>query len=405
MTTQTTPAQTITLTSRIASVDILRALTMVLMIFVNDLWSLKDIPLWLEHVPASADDMGLADVVFPSFLFIVGMSLPFAVSSRVKKGDSDLQIAWHILARAFALIVMGVFLVNGEYINGEATGMHRLVWNVLSCTAFILIWNVYPEKLNVNLVRGLKVLGAIILIVLAVVYRGGEGNDVHGFATYWWGILGLIGWAYLVCGLTYVFLGKNLPVVSTLWIFFCLVCVAMHAQWIPKNNITGFILSPLAEGAMPAFVMGGTFISMIYLHFRNKNKAPKMLMIFLVIAIALLAIGFYTRPLWGISKIRATPSWVWICSAITILIFIVVYWLADIKKKTDWFEFIKPAGTNTLLCYLIPYFAYAIVVASGIHFPEFLLTGIVGLAKSMAFALLVVWLAGVLGRIGLQLKL
>jgi predicted acyltransferase len=35
---------------RIASIDILRALTMVLMIFVNDLWSLKNIPEWLEHV-------------------------------------------------------------------------------------------------------------------------------------------------------------------------------------------------------------------------------------------------------------------------------------------------------------------------------------------------------------------
>ena len=35
---------------RIATIDILRALTMVLMIFVNDLGSLRDIPLWLEHV-------------------------------------------------------------------------------------------------------------------------------------------------------------------------------------------------------------------------------------------------------------------------------------------------------------------------------------------------------------------
>src|SRR3990170_1575719 len=89
----------------IASIDILRALTMVLMIFVNDLWSLKDIPLWLEHVPRDADGMGLADVVFPAFLFIVGMSLPFAVSSRAKKGDSDLRIAWHIIVRSVSLII------------------------------------------------------------------------------------------------------------------------------------------------------------------------------------------------------------------------------------------------------------------------------------------------------------
>ena len=55
---------------RVASIDIVRALTMVLMIFVNDLGTLKDIPLWLGHVEAGVDGIGLSDVVFPAFLFI-----------------------------------------------------------------------------------------------------------------------------------------------------------------------------------------------------------------------------------------------------------------------------------------------------------------------------------------------
>ena len=54
----------------IASIDILRALNMVLMIFVNDLGSLRNIPLWLEHVEPGVDGIGLADIVFPAFLFI-----------------------------------------------------------------------------------------------------------------------------------------------------------------------------------------------------------------------------------------------------------------------------------------------------------------------------------------------
>ena len=59
------------LIQRVTSIDILRALTMVLMIFVNDLWSLKNIPVWLEHVERGVDGIGLADVVFPAFLFII----------------------------------------------------------------------------------------------------------------------------------------------------------------------------------------------------------------------------------------------------------------------------------------------------------------------------------------------
>jgi hypothetical protein len=86
-------------------------------------------------------------------------------------------------------------------------------------------------------------------------------------------------------------------------------------------------------------------------------------------------------------------------------VFIFIYWIADKAEKAHWFNFIKPAGTNTLLCYLLPHFAYALVVVLAIDYPLFMLTGIVGLIKSFLFALLVVWIAGWLGKRGVQLKL
>jgi len=81
---------------RLKSIDILRALTMLLMIFVNDLWTLTNIPEWLGHKAAHEDGMGLADVVFPAFLLIVGLSIPHAIGSRLKKVDTKVQILWHI---------------------------------------------------------------------------------------------------------------------------------------------------------------------------------------------------------------------------------------------------------------------------------------------------------------------
>lgn len=73
--------------------------------------------------------------------------------------------------------------------------------------------------------------------------------------------------------------------------------------------------------------------------------------------------------------------------------------------KGSWFRAIKPAGTDTLLCYLIPYFAYAIVVLLDLHLPALLLTGGVGLLKSGLFALGCVWVTGGLNRLGVRLKL
>ena len=62
---------------RIISLDVLRGLTILLMIFVNDLG--RGTPSWMHHIqPSSADGMTLADVVFPAFLFIVGVSIPLA---------------------------------------------------------------------------------------------------------------------------------------------------------------------------------------------------------------------------------------------------------------------------------------------------------------------------------------
>ena len=87
---------------------------MVLMLFVNDLWRITDYPRRLGHAAAGEDFLGLADIVFPCFLFVVGMSIPYALEGRYAKGKSTTSTLSHILTRSFALIVMGVFLVNTE---------------------------------------------------------------------------------------------------------------------------------------------------------------------------------------------------------------------------------------------------------------------------------------------------
>ena len=53
------------MTKRIQTIDYLRAITMLLMIFVNDFWTLKNIPNWLKHAPADFDGMGFSDIIFP----------------------------------------------------------------------------------------------------------------------------------------------------------------------------------------------------------------------------------------------------------------------------------------------------------------------------------------------------
>ena len=128
-------------------------------------------------------------------------------------------------------------------------------------------------------------------------------------------------------------------------------------------------------------------------------------MVFLAFAGVLIALSMITRPYWKLAKLGATPAWLFLCSAFTLLAFLVVYWIADVKGKASWFRIIRPAGTDTLLCYLVPYFVYAILRAINFHWPDAIVTGGVGLLKSLLLALFCVFVAGRLNKAGVRLKL
>jgi predicted acyltransferase len=132
------------------AIDMLRGLTMLLMVFVNDLWSVGGVPHSLEHFEAFEDGMGLADFVFPMFLFAMGLSVPYALERRYAKGYSTDSTIKHILSRTVALLLMGVFIVNTEGGFASTLGYDRDFYIVLMVTAFFLIWNAYPSGMKMK---------------------------------------------------------------------------------------------------------------------------------------------------------------------------------------------------------------------------------------------------------------
>src|SRR5262245_178926 len=87
---------------RVLSVDVLRGIVMFTMVFVNDAYGAKHMPWWMKHwddLPKSFGPSGMTfvDVVFPAFLFIVGLSIPVALEGRRAKGESWLRIFGHVI--------------------------------------------------------------------------------------------------------------------------------------------------------------------------------------------------------------------------------------------------------------------------------------------------------------------
>lgn len=386
---------------RIASIDVFRAITMLLMIFVNDFWTLTGIPDWLQHSEAHVDFLGFSDVIFPCFLFIVGMSIPFATKARLGKGDNNLQIIKHIVLRSVALLIMGLFTVNIPEINEEATGMSQVTFQISAVVAFFLIWNVYPksEGSKKYLFIALQVIGVVILLFLAYKFRGGEKAEI--MTPQWWGILGLIGWTYLTCAILYLFLYRNNNLLIAAWVFFNLLCIAGHANWLSAIWPSGPHDWILANGAFSAFTFTGILATLLLERFYTATDKVKLVYIYAGLGLLMLVIGLFLRNFFIISKIYATPTWVFICCGIAFITYAFIYWLVDLQHKAHWFSFIKPAGTSTLTCYLIPYVVYFIPLS----LPVGLTFGFVGLIKSMIFSLVVIGITALLGKIGIKLKI
>ena len=131
--------------NRIASIDVMRALTMLLMLFVNDIPGLDGVPHWMFHAAYDEDMLGFSDVIFPAFLFCVGMSIPLAVNHRLQRGDTQFQLLGHILRRTFALLVMGLFTLNSER---GAGGIPYELFSLLMIAGFFLVWMNYPRKIK-----------------------------------------------------------------------------------------------------------------------------------------------------------------------------------------------------------------------------------------------------------------
>lgn len=387
------------LPSRIQSIDVLRAITMFLMIFVNDVAGVARIPEWIGHTAADVDGMGFSDVIFPAFLFIVGLSLPFAIQARINKGNSFLAIVWYILLRSLALIVMGFFHVNLESYNSELTGLAKPVYTLLLTTGFFLVWLDYPKQLSNTKKYSLTALGIILILAMAYLYKGGNAENPKGLAPHWWGILGLIGWAYLFTAFTYLITRGKMLWLLIAFLIYAIINVTTYMGLLHVN------LWRIGDASSITLMMGGAVIATSYQILAAKRKDTQLWLLLSLAGLSCIVFGFLIRSFaGGISKIYATPAWVFICMGITILAFQLTIYLVDVKGRKDWFKWIKPAGTSTLTCYLMPYVVYAILRLVHFNYPSFLNYGAGGILRSLLFAFIVIRIVALMEKYSIRLK-
>ena len=378
------------------AIDMFRGLTMVFMVFVNDFWTVLDVPHWLEHFATWEDGMGFSDIIYPLFLFAVGLSIPYAIDRRYEKGLSAESTLGHIFSRTLALVLMGTFICNQE--SREMVGC-RWLWVCLMVLGFFLVWNQYRPEWKAA--RWLRVAGMALLLGLAICFRTPEGKWFEGL---WWGILGQIGWAYLFCALAYLLCRNRRWPLALVWLLLCLVnlmAVPMRGgeRLVPHNFLTDLVDAlNLGSGSTAIMALGGLLTTLA----DRRLKVARAGVGFSAAAV-LLVLGLAVHQGWIISKNLGTLPWCLLVSAIGVALYTLLRVL-ERKGWTGWFKPLQPAGTATLTVYMIPYLFVAGWVLVSPSIPSWL-CGWVGVAKCAVYTAVVIGLAWVLTKLGIKLKI
>ena len=408
--------------SRIVSVDALRGFVMFTMIYVNDIAGAPDkiVPPWMKHFHGKSG-MTFVDLVFPAFLFIVGMSIPFGFGARLNKGEALWRIVLHILTRTLALLAIGIMMVN-ETPDSKVMGWSAALWSTLMFLFAILAFCTICPRSGVkdetklrtwrHLSLALRVVGFAGLAWLAFAFRGENGRRIITVSpisihTEWYGILGLIGWAYLVSSILYlIFRGNRLALLGCVVLLMCLYAAARNGAfddfWLAHYVGIGETL-----GSQASITTAGMLLASILL-------APDRTTVRARIRFTLLFMGGFAatalllNPLYGISKNNATPSWcLWSC-AITALFWLAFYWIADIQHVGLIAKPFSTAGQNVLLAYLLSEMlpsALSVLHFGGWygHLAELNLA--CAIARSTVCATLILVVTAQFNRVGFWLKL
>jgi predicted acyltransferase len=422
---------------RVASVDALRGLTIFLMIFVNDLG--PGAPSWMHHIqPPNADGMTLADIVFPAFLFIVGISIPLAFERGRHSRNVGAQLG-HVLTRTLALLFMGLVQLNGE----RDQRLSDPIWETLGFIGLICAWVVVPAQRGWrrNVLLGLKILGVVGLMVLLAIFRGEPHSTeipllgrVEGwvwFRTEWWGILGLIGWAYLTVATLWLILGRRRE-----WLMGALAClILLHLAmergglftrlnaktWLgwsapvfqmlatAIDYLNQFVGLGGATGSLAAITMAGCLLGSILRRDSDVQTHRDRLHWSLTFVIGLLLAGFLTDTFEGINKIAATPTWCLWCAALTCLVWMILYRIMDVAEVRGWDILVRPAGANPLVAYFLHPITVGLVDLSVVARPlldyKQAENPYVVVGGSLGMAFFVCVLTGLLARLGLRMRI
>lgn len=306
----TSVPQTKANTGRLISLDAMRGFVMAAMILVNYPGSSEHIFLPLEH--AEWDGLTPTDLIFPFFLFMVGISISLSYSKQLSAGGHGWNVYKKILFRSLKIFAVGLFLSmlpTFDIFNIRITGvLQRISIVFLFCSVLYLNTSFYQQIW----------IAAIVLIaywlVMTLIPTPGVGYVA------WERGLNLAAWVD----------SKLLP--GKMW----------QGTWDPEGILT--TITSIATG------ITGLLAGHLILSTRTGTEKIMLLMIAGFISVTFGYVWGLTFP---VNKNLWTSSYVLVTSGLACLTLGTMYYLVDIRGLKSW---AKPGiifGSNAIAIYFI----------------------------------------------------
>src|SRR5690242_20138977 len=128
---------------RILSLDVVRGITIAFMIMVNNnggsgSWHFMNHANWNGLTPT--------DLVFPTFVFIVGVSVVFAFDARLAKGAPRAQLARHTVIRAIVLILFGIIVNSFPFFRLEHMRFYGVLQRIAVCYLVVGLFYLWDQR-------------------------------------------------------------------------------------------------------------------------------------------------------------------------------------------------------------------------------------------------------------------
>jgi predicted acyltransferase len=134
---------------RLLSLDVVRGITIAFMIMVNNnggpgSWHFMNHAVWNGLTPT--------DLVFPTFVFVVGVSVVFAFEARLARGVARSRLAWHTVQRTAVLILFGIIVNSFPFFHLAHMRFYGVLQRIAVCYLVVGLFYLWDSRASTKVI-------------------------------------------------------------------------------------------------------------------------------------------------------------------------------------------------------------------------------------------------------------